>query len=139
MTKVCLGVFLLVQAVLDAKTRYVYLPVLLLQAAVGIALGCLKGISGAALWVRFIPGMALLLVSFLCRGRIGRGDGWLFAAMAVYLTAGQQMLLFFCAVFLAAMWIIPLLMMGCVEKDSELAFVPFVLAAYVRGCLYGWF
>lgn len=139
MTKVCLGVFLLVQAVLDAKTRYVYLPVLLLQAAVGIALGCLNGLSGAALWGRFSPGLALLLVSFLCGSRIGRGDGWLFAALGVYLTAGQQLLLFFCAVFLAAMWIIPLLMMGRVEKDSELAFVPFVLAAYVGGCLYGWF
>lgn len=139
MTKVCLVVFLLVQAVLDAKTRYVYLPLLLLQASAGIALGCLKGMSGAVLWVRFFPGMALLLVSSLCRGRIGRGDGWLFAALAVYLTAGQQLLLFLGAVFLAAVWTIPLLIMGRVEKDSELAFVPFVLAAYVGGCLYGWF
>lgn len=139
MVKIGLGVFLLLQAVLDAKTQYVSMPLLFLQAGAGLWLGCLEGISGVDLWSRFLPGLLLLAASFFSREKIGQGDGWLFASLGVYLTAVQQVFLLFCAALLAVLWIIPLLCLRRVEKDSALAFIPFVAAAYVGGCCYGCF
>lgn len=139
MDKIWLGVFLLLQAVLDAKTQYVSMPLLVLQAGAGLCMGCLEGISGTALWYRFLPGLLLLTVSFFSGEKVGQGDGWLFVSLGVYLSAMEQLVLLLFAVFLAALWIIPFLFLRCVEKNGTLPFAPFVLAAYMGGCCYGWF
>ena len=87
---------------------------------------------------RFMPGIVLLCVSALSREGIGQGDAWLFVTLGVYLQAGQQMILFGAALFLAAVWILLFWRRDSVEKDRTLPFVPFVLAAYMGGCYYGW-
>ena len=139
MKRVCLSVFLLMQGLLDARTGYVSVPLLLVQAFVGIGMKC-SGELWGQIWVeRFLPGIVLLVFSAVSRERIGQGDGWLFLVLGIYLTALQQVILLLYALFLASMWIIPAFLMRRVEKESGLPFVPFVLAAYVGGCIYGWF
>ena len=139
MKRVCLGVFLLMQGLLDARTGYVSVPLLLVQAVVGIGMKC-SGELWGQMWVeRFSPGLVLLVFSALSRERIGQGDGWLFLVLGLYLTAVQQVILLLCALLLASMWIISAFLMHRVDKESGLPFVPFMLAAYVGGCIYGWF
>ena len=130
---------LLVQAFLDARTGYVSMPLLLAQTVAGVVAGGLKEVSGTLMVWRFMPGLLLLASSVLSREKIGQGDAWLFVALGVYLSAGQQVILLGVALFLAAVWIILFRRRNVVEKDIELPFVPFVLAAYVGGCCYGWF
>lgn len=139
MKRVCLGVFLLMQGLLDARTGYVSVPLLLVQAVVGIGMKCSGELWGQMWGERFFPGIVLLVFSVLSRERIGQGDGWLFLVLGLYLTAVQQVILLLCALFLASMWIIPAFLMHRVDKESGLPFVPFMLAAYVGGCIYGWF
>ena len=130
--------FLLVQAFLDARTGYVSMPLLLAQAVMGVIAGGLKDVSGILIVWRFMPGIVLLCVSALSREGIGQGDAWLFVTLGVYLQAGEQMILFGAALFLAAVWILLFWRRDSVEKDRTLPFVPFVLAAYMGGCYYGW-
>ena len=114
------------------------MPLLLAQAVMGVIAGGLKDVSGILIVWRFMPGIVLLCVSALSREGIGQGDAWLFVTLGVYLQAGQQMILFGAALFLAAVWIILFRRRGSVNKDGTLPFVPFVLAAYMGGCYYGW-
>lgn len=139
MEKLCLGAFLLFQAILDGKTGKVHLLLLLAQAGAGLGLGCLSGLSGTDQWSRFLPGLCLLGAAYASGEKIGAGDGWLFLALGVYLTAIQQVILFSWAVFLAGLWTIPLFLLQRVEKDTALPFVPFVLFVYAGGVFYGWF
>ena len=139
MNRICLGAFLFMQALLDASTGYVSVPLLLVQAAVGIGMNWGELQSGQIWVVCFFPGIVLLAFSVLSRERIGQGDGWLFLVLGLYLSAVQQAILLLCALFLASMWIIPSFLMHRVDKENGLPFVPFVLAAYVGGCIYGWF
>ena len=125
MKRICLGAFLFMQALLDASTGYVSVPLLLVQAAVGIGMNWGELQSGQIWVVCFFPGIVLLAFSVLSRERIGQGDGWLFLVLGLYLSA--------------SMWIIPSFLMHRVDKENGLPFVPFVLAAYVGGCIYGWF
>ena len=139
MKRVCLGVFLLMQGLLDACTGYVSVTLLLVQTFVGIGITD-SGELWGQMWVeRFFPGIVLLVFSVLSKERIGQGDGWLFLVLGLYLSAVQQAILLLCALFLASMWIIPSFLMHRVDKENGLPFVPFVLAAYVGGCIYGWF
>ncbi len=139
MMQVCLALFLGVQAVLDGKGGYVYMPLLALQSLVGLLLGGLEGTTGILLWSRFVPGLLLLLAAFPGERRIGRGDGWLFLSLGIYLSVLQQLWLLFLATLLAGLWTIPSLFASSGEKKREVAFVPFVLAAYLGGWYYGWF
>lgn len=138
MARYCLGIFLGLQAVTDQRTGYVSMTLLILQSAAGLYLGCLRGVSGPELWGRFLPGAVLLAASRFSGEKIGQGDGWLFVSLGIYLSALQQITLLFLSVCLAALWIIPRLCFHFVEKDSEVAFIPFVLAAYLGGWYYGW-
>lgn len=135
----CLGIFLLLQAILDGRTRYVSMSALALQTAVGLGTGCLRDVSGEILWSRFLPGLLILAISCITKEKVGRGDGWLFVALGVYLTAEQQLLLLCGAAILASLWTVLLFCRGRVDKSTTVAFVPFVLAAYVGGCFYGCF
>ena len=135
----CLGVFLLIQAILDGRKGYVDLRILFVQSIVGLWMSDLSA-AGINEWlIRILPGMALLWISFLSAGKIGAGDGWLFVSLCVYLTAAQQIVLFSGAVILSAVWTAALICLRRVDKECEVPFVPFVLLAYVGGVYSGWF
>lgn len=139
MERLFLGMFLLAQAVLDAKTGYVSLPLLLLQTLVGIFTGTFAQGSDILSVSRFFPGIVLLYTSFFTKEGIGQGDAWLFMALGIYLTAGQQLFLLCAALLSADLWIFLMKWLRRGENRREIPFVPFVLAAYVGGCCYGWF
>ena len=139
MKRLFLGLFLLAQAILDAKTGYVSLPLLLLQTLAGIFTGTCAHGSDILSVGRFFPGIVLLAASFFTKEGIGQGDAWLFMALGIYLTAEQQVLLLFASLLSADVWIILLKWLRHGENQREIPFVPFVLAAYVGGCCYGWF
>ena len=85
------------------------------------------GDIGAAL----IPGCCVLALSFLTRGEIGEGDGLLLMTMGLFLEASGVCMVFIYALFLAAGYALFLYNIRKKNRKYEIAFIPFVLAAYI--------
>lgn len=134
-----LGIFLTLHAVVDAKSGYIYLPLVWVQMAVGFFGGCLQGRDLLELCIRLLPGACLFPVSYVTRERIGRGDAWLLMAAGLYLKLWQQLYLWSLASVLAFLWTMWQFIRHRVDKEAEIAFAPFVWLGYLGGVCCGWF
>ena len=99
------------------------------------------GISGIAIWcmgsgqenplpASIIPGMCFLLFSFLSRGAMGAGDGFVLIALAGCLSVTDIFITAVCGVFLAAIYA-GFMFLGGSGGRRSFAFVPFLLGGYV--------
>ena len=84
-----------------------------------------------------VLGIAMMFASWVTRGRIGIGDGILIVVTGVYLGGAGNLELLFTGVLLAAGWSLGMLVSGKKKGKEEIAFVPFLLAAYLT-MLAGW-
>lgn len=82
-------------------------------------------------------GVAMMFASWATRGKIGIGDGILIVVTGVYLGGIGNLELLFTGLLLAASWSLGMLVLGKKKGKEEIAFVPFLLAAYLT-MLVGW-
>ena len=82
-------------------------------------------------------GTVMMMLSWLSRGTIGMGDGILLVVTGVYLGGIDNLELFLMGLMLAACWSLGLLVFRGKGGKEEIAFVPFLLAAYVLMLLKG--
>lgn len=82
-------------------------------------------------------GVAMMFASLVTQGKIGIGDGILLVVTGVYLGGAGNLELFFTGLLLAACWSLGMLVLGKKKGKEEIAFVPFLLAAYFT-MLTGW-
>ncbi len=78
-----------------------------------------------------LPGVCLLLVSWLAEGCIGKGDGYLVCISGLALGFKTNLSLLFYALLLAGGISAVLLSLRKVKKDTKLPFVPFLLGGYL--------
>lgn len=105
----------------------------LLTAAGGIAgitVCCMGSRQEIPLPASVIPGMCFLLFSFLSRGAMGAGDGFVLIALAGCLPVTDILIIAFCGLFLASVYAGFKLLSGSGGRRS-FAFVPFLLGGYV--------
>lgn len=76
-------------------------------------------------------GGALLVLSFLTRGRIGAGDGILMVVTGIYLGLEQNLELLICSLFICAIYALCLLVLHKKKRKDTIAFVPFVFVSYL--------
>ena len=99
------------------------------------------GIAGIAIWfmgsgqeiplpTSMLPGMCFLLFSFLSRGAVGAGDGFVLIALAGCLSVTDILITAVCGLFLASIYAGFMLLGGSGGRRS-FAFVPFLLGGYV--------
>ena len=99
------------------------------------------GIAGIAIWfmgsgqeiplpASMLPGMCFLLFSFLSRGAVGAGDGFVLIALAGCLSVTDILITAVCGLFLASIYAGFMLLGGSGGRRS-FAFVPFLLGGYV--------
>ncbi len=81
--------------------------------------------------VGLLPGLSLLLFSYVMQGQIGRGDAYLMCISGVLLGVGQGVSLLLYALLLAGSVSLVLLVLRKVKKDTKLPFVPFLLGGYL--------
>ena len=96
----------------------------------GIAIWCMGSGQGIPLPASIIPGMCFLLFSFLSRGAMGAGDGFVLIALAGCLSAMDLVITAVCGMFLASVYAGFMLLGGSGGRRS-FAFVPFLLGGYV--------
>lgn len=82
-------------------------------------------------------GVAMMFASWCTRGKIGLGDGILLVVTGVYLGGMGNLELLFTGLLLAACWSLGMVVLGKKKGKEEIAFVPFLLAAYLT-MLAGW-
>lgn len=127
--------FLGINAWTDLKKRQVSLVLVGIFAAASL-LWNLR--NGEISWEYLIPvgiGGFLLAVSFLTKGALGMGDGWLMAALGLGLNTGEFLAALFVGMLCCALWAVVLMTVFRRGKHTEIPFVPFLLLGYVGGVL----
>ena len=78
-----------------------------------------------------IVGLSIMLLSKITGGKIGMGDGLVLCVIGIGLGLWQTMEVVALALFFAAILSIILLSFGKADRKKKIAFVPFLLLAYV--------
>ena len=131
-SKILLLFFLGVAAVLDFRKRE--LPLIYIGA--GFVTGAILHLvigepSALELLLGCLVGAIFLLIARISREAIGYGDGLMIIATGAFLGLIDNVLLMLCAVTLAALFSIGLLIMKKWKRKDEIPFIPFLLGGYV--------
>ena len=142
--------FLVTAGWLDLKTRRI--PIRLILAVLGGAV--LADCAACAaqpelLWdylYAMLPGVFLLLLSWITRGQVGSGDGMCLLVSGLWIGSEKAGLQLFCAAVMSAVYAAGLLIYERVhgknrEKGAEqtIAFVPFLAAGALLSVVPEWF
>ncbi len=132
MSIVLLTFFLIICAYTDIRARVIHVKVLLPFAAAGLLTAALAGkeafISGL---LGALAGLFILLISLVTKGAVGEGDGLALMVTGMYLGFLMNLRLLFFALFLSALVSAGAVVFRGLKKDSELPFMPFLLAAFI--------
>ena len=131
-SKVVLLLFLGGAAIQDYRKRE--LPVIYIGIGFGIGL-ILRLVIGEPtvleLLLGSLVGAVFLLISRLSREAIGYGDSLMIIATGASLGIIDNVLLMLCALLLAALFSIGLLILKKYKRKDEIPFLPFLLGGYV--------
>lgn len=78
-----------------------------------------------------LPGLGLLLISYVMKGQVGRADAYLMCIVGVLLGIGKGISILFYALLLAGSVSLVLLVLRKVKRDTKLPFVPFLFGGYL--------
>lgn len=128
--KIVLFVLLLFSAA-DIRTKK--LPVAGLAAAGGAAVvyHMAAGSFSVSLLVGLLPGLLVLLLSYLTKESIGAGDGLLLCAFGLFAGFAETVVVFGMALLLTAVTSMVLLTLRRAGRKTELPFVPFLCGGYL--------
>jgi len=100
--------------------------------AAGVLLRFLEGRQHMAeVLPAIFPGLLVLLLAFATRGGIGEGDGMLLLAIGIFLGGAGVWQVFLCALFFAGGYALYLFIIKKKGRKYEIAFVPFLLLAFI--------
>lgn len=117
-------------ALCDVFRREILPVTVLVMGAAGVLYrGCYLSAGISGILTALIPGAFLLAMSILSKDRIGKGDALISICLGEWLGFSDSIFVIFlasagAAASAAVLWIIR-------KKDSEIPFVPFLLAGYV--------
>ena len=125
-------VFLYLCAREDYKSRKLWIPRFLAFGSAGIVefffqrpFGWRSLLTGVGI------GLAILLFSYMSRGMMGAGDGWLFCITGIYSGGDRNLALLILAGWLCAGYILLGILRKKYHRKDKIAFAPFVLVAQV--------
>lgn len=136
---ICVGVLLFINSITDIKRREILPWSLWLFTILLIVFYLLQqnhifhthvGFTGCA------AGLVVLLLSFVTKGSIGMGDGFLITILGGFAGLEKTIELCITACLLSAIVSVLLLLIKKADRKTGLPFVPFLLVAYIGGiCL----
>lgn len=132
MQKIFMLALLMLCAAEDFKKKEVTITYIMLFGIGGLVLHMFSpNCSIYSMLFGILLGVAVAAVSFLSRGNIGMGDGVLLMVTGIYLGGFENLRLFLTGLLLTAVWALMLILVKRKNKKEQIAFVPFLLAAYV--------
>lgn len=116
----------------DIKNKHIRVGWLAFFAAAGIILWVIEGKWNIIeILLAILPGLFVLLLAFGTRGGIGEGDGVLLMTIGTFLGGAGVLQIFVYALFLAGGYASFLLLAKKKGRKYEIAFVPFLLLAFL--------
>ncbi len=135
--KTCLELSgLLINGVMDFKTKQISLWVTAIYGAAGILWRVLSGTISWELFTSLVPGVVCLAAAWMTRERIGYGDGFLLLSAGCHFEWADMLLLCMLAVAAAGIFALILCIFFHKGKDYEMPFAPFLVVGYVVGRLF---
>ncbi len=128
--KIAVTVFLTVNSINDIRKGEIFLIPSAAMLVSGLLISVfVYNVSSADVIKAIIPGIILMLLSALCKGRIGCGDGVIVCASGAWLGIEETLYMLTAAFFTASIAGIVLILSG--SKKQTLPFVPFMLLGEV--------
>lgn len=129
--RIVLLILLLYSAYTDIKTK----EIMMVPVYACILMGLLRLATNNSEWLKviygLIPGMLMLLFSFVSKGAIGEGDAYLFVAVGMLQGFRMAMDVMIISFLIAAVFSIGSLLLRKIKKSETIAFAPFVLTGYL--------
>lgn len=119
-------IFIIWNSICDLRKKEISLCSCLLFAAIALALCIVKKTQLHIIALSFVPGMLLLLVSFLSKGAIGLGDGLVLLVTGWLLGPERTIRILFYGLLLSAVAGGILVFAGRIERREEQPFVPYL-------------
>ena len=124
------AVLLLLNGIWDFKRREVCIPMILLSMVVGLAVNVrFRELSAVEILGGLGIGVVMVILSFLTKGAIGMGDGWLLCATGVFLGASGNFELLLTGALICAAALGIGLLLGKVQWKDSFPFAPFLCLA----------
>ena len=126
-------------SVTDIKRREISLP-----AAIAFLIAAIlyRGYQGLwwqgffELFMRFVPGLTMVVLSFFRKEDIGIGDGILVVSTGYILGAVANVYMLLIASIVSGLYSVLMLVLKKIKKGDTLPFVPFMLAGCVLSGIY---
>ncbi|MDD6037849.1 MAG: prepilin peptidase [bacterium] len=116
----------------DIQNQRLHVNVILFFGIIGILLHMIfRRQTIADMLLGMFIGAALILVSKWTGGKLGLGDGLLLTVVGIYLGFEENLVLLFLGSTLCALWALYLVAVKKKSKEDRIAFVPFLLTAYM--------
>lgn len=129
-TKIAVTVFLTVNSINDIRKGEIFLIPSAAMLVSGLLISVfVYNVSPTDVIKAIIPGIILMLLSALCKGWIGCGDGVIVCASGAWLGIEETLYMLTAAFFTASIAGIVLILSG--SKKQTLPFVPFMLLGEV--------
>ncbi|MCR5526290.1 MAG: prepilin peptidase [Lachnospiraceae bacterium] len=127
LTRLVMLLMLLVCAATDIKEKKIYGRVLIIFLIAGIAVSWDTGISVISSLLGMALGGGVILLSIVTHEKIGFGDGLVLIVTGAVLGVFENMILLTAGSFLAAAVSVFLMLSGKGNRETELAFIPFMV------------
>lgn len=136
---VCLIVYLTLLSVLDLKYKKVPISISIIATITGAILVVVSKTSLMETVIALAPGVIVLLFAIITKQAIGYGDGLAILVMGFFVTCQGILISIFVAITISGIVALVMLLVFHKGKNTELAFIPFLLIGFIieRGIVCG--
>lgn len=129
---------LAIASVRDIRKKQIEVTEIIIFSIIAVVIHMITGEQSIGnMLLGVIPGLILVGLSFLTKGKIGLGDGIIVSASGLFLGLQKNVELFLTGLVLCGIWALALIVIRKKKGSYEIPFVPFLLAAYMEMLIVG--
>lgn len=128
---VCLTVYLTLLSLLDVKYKKVPVSISIIAIITGAILVVASKTSLIGTVIALAPGIIVLLFAIITKQAIGYGDALAILVMGFFVSCQSILISLFAAITISGIVALVMLLVFHKGKNTELAFIPFLLIGFI--------